>query len=48
MTSSVRLVNDTNQLRASGPCEFGIIKNIDRHNIQTRNKTKNKNKNKTF
>jgi len=29
MTSSVRLVNDTDYLRASGPCEFGIIKNFD-------------------
>jgi len=29
VTLSVRVVNDTNYLRASGPCEFGIIKNFD-------------------
>ena len=42
MTSSVQLVNDTYWLRASGPCEFGIIKNFEWHNIQTSNEIKQK------
>ena len=38
MTSSVRLVNDTNYLRASGPCEFGIISTDTTYKLVTKQK----------